>query len=94
MNRDLLTGPELAAAGEEIPHWTVTEQQITREVTCPTFPDAIELVRRIADAAEELNHHPDIDIRWRTVRLTLSTHDRGGVTAFDIELAKRIDRLI
>ncbi|HEY9525219.1 MAG TPA: 4a-hydroxytetrahydrobiopterin dehydratase [Thermopolyspora sp.] len=94
MNRDLLTEAALSAVAKEIPEWRVTDGRMTRDVTCPTFPEAIELVRRIAAVAEELNHHPDIDIRWRTVHLALSTHDRGGITEFDVELARRIERLI
>jgi 4a-hydroxytetrahydrobiopterin dehydratase len=94
MDRDLLSEEALAAAAKEIPEWRVEDGRLTRSITSPTFPDAIELVRRIADAAEDLNHHPDIDIRWRTLHLTLSTHDRGGITAYDTELAKRIDALI
>ncbi len=59
----------------------------------PAFRDAIKLVDQVADAAEEMNHHPDIDIRWRTVTFTLSTHSMGGVTDLDISLARRIDAL-
>lgn len=94
MKRDLLSPDELAAALPEIPEWRVADGRLRRTVECATFPEAIELVRRVADIAEELDHHPDIDIRWRTVHLALWTHDRGGVTEFDVEEARRIDRLL
>jgi len=54
------------------------------------FPTGIRLVDDAALEAEEMNHHPDIDIRWRTTRWTLSTHSEGGLTQLDIELAHRI----
>ncbi len=58
--------------------------------TFPDFLTGIQAVGAAANEAEELNHHPDIDIRWRTVSFALSTHDSGGVTQLDIELAHRI----
>ena len=94
MRRDLLSAEELDAALPGIPEWRVADGRLRRTVVCPSFRDAIELVRRVADIAEELDHHPDIDIRYRTVHLTLWTHDRGGVTEFDLEAARRIDRLL
>lgn len=94
MRRDVLSAAELAAVLPGIPRWRVADGRLRRTVTCPTFRDAIELVRRVADIAEELDHHPDIDIRWRTVHLALWTHDRGGITEFDVEEARRIDRLL
>jgi 4a-hydroxytetrahydrobiopterin dehydratase len=56
----------------------------------PTFAAAIELVDRVAADAEKLDHHPDIDIRWRTVTFGLSTHSVGGVSSLDIDLARLI----
>jgi 4a-hydroxytetrahydrobiopterin dehydratase len=58
----------------------------------PDFPTAVRLVDEVAVEAEEMNHHPDIDIRWRTTHWRLSTHSEGGLTQLDIELAHRIDR--
>ena len=59
-------------------------------VEAPDFPAAIRIVDAVADEAEQMNHHPDIDIRWRTTRWLLTTHDAGGLTQLDIELAHRI----
>jgi 4a-hydroxytetrahydrobiopterin dehydratase len=62
-------------------------------VESPSFPEAVELVRKVAEAAEAANHHPDIDIRWRKVTYTLSTHSAGGLTQLDLDLAAQIDSL-
>jgi 4a-hydroxytetrahydrobiopterin dehydratase len=73
--------------------WTQAGPEITRTVECSSFPAAITLVQRVADEAERRDHHPDIDIRWRTLRFTLSTHSAGGLTQLDLDLAEEIDRL-
>ena len=73
--------------------WTREGDAIARSVESATFPAAIDLVRRLADAAEAADHHPDMDIRWRTVRFVLSTHSAGGLTDKDLALAEQIDAL-
>jgi 4a-hydroxytetrahydrobiopterin dehydratase len=73
--------------------WTQSGQEITRTVECTSFPAAVALVQRVADEAERRDHHPDIDIRWRTLRFTLATHSAGGLTQQDLDLADEIDRL-
>ncbi|NUP46461.1 MAG: 4a-hydroxytetrahydrobiopterin dehydratase [Catenulispora sp.] len=78
----------------DLPDWSGGAESLTRDVTAETFPAAIALVDRVAVAAEEMNHHPDIDIRWRTLRFRLSTHSAGGVTDLDLELARRIEGMI
>ncbi|WP_431883938.1 4a-hydroxytetrahydrobiopterin dehydratase [Micromonospora gifhornensis] len=74
--------------------WSQDPAGITRTVELASFPDAIGLVDRVAATAEELDHHPDIDIRWRTVTFRCVTHSAGGVTGRDIELARRIDEIV
>jgi 4a-hydroxytetrahydrobiopterin dehydratase len=74
--------------------WIHEGNSLRRSVTCATFMAAIDLVGRVAIAAEDMDHHPDIDIRWRTVTFVLSTHSAGTVTDLDFELAQRIDALI
>ena len=59
-------------------------------VRTPGFPQAVELISRVARSAEEMNHHPDVDLRFDKITFTLSTHVSGGVTALDVELAQRI----
>lgn len=74
--------------------WSGDPGGITRTVELASFPDAIGLVDRVAVTAEKLDHHPDIDIRWRTVTFRCVTHSAGGVTGRDIELARRIDEIV
>jgi len=81
------------AALARIPAWTRDGGTIRRTLTFPTFAEGIRFVERVAAEADALDHHPDIDIRYTTVRLALSTHSAGGLTALDLELAARIDRL-
>lgn len=57
------------------------------------FADAMIFVNEVASEAEEMDHHPDIDIRWNTVELVLCTHSAGGLTQLDVELAHRISAL-
>ena len=71
--------------------WRQSGQAIVRTVELADFPQAIEVVDRVAVLAERTQHHPDIDIRWRTLHFTLSTHDAGGVTELDFALAREID---
>ncbi len=85
----------LAAALRHLPHWTGTPSALRREATLPSFRAAIEAVDRIADIAEELDHHPDIDVRWRRLVLACSTHAAGGrVTDLDVTLATRIEDVL
>jgi 4a-hydroxytetrahydrobiopterin dehydratase len=75
------------------PQWRREQDSLVRAIEAPTFPDGITLVSRVADVAEQRNHHPDIDIRWRTVTFRLSTHSAGGITEADLDLAVVIDQL-
>ena len=92
--RDLLSAADLTAARSTIPDWQLAGDTLTRTVTCASFRAAIALVNAVADVAEERDHHPDIDIRWRTVRFTLTTHSAGGLTEQDPALATAIDQLV
>ncbi|WP_103348580.1 4a-hydroxytetrahydrobiopterin dehydratase [Amycolatopsis sp. CA-128772] len=74
--------------------WVRTGAVISREVELASFPRAIEVVNRVAELAEAADHHPDIDIRWRTLTFRLSTHSAGGLTAKDFDLAAQIDEVL
>ncbi|MEU8901046.1 4a-hydroxytetrahydrobiopterin dehydratase [Nocardia sp. NPDC048505] len=93
MSTPLLSDAELSDALAGLTGWTRSGDTITRTVEAATFPAGIELVRQVAEIAESMNHHPDIDIRWRKITFALSTHDAGGLTALDVTLAREIDRL-
>ncbi|MFC7448547.1 4a-hydroxytetrahydrobiopterin dehydratase [Rhodococcus daqingensis] len=90
---ELLSDTEVDEALRSLPHWQRAGDSITRTVKCPTFPAAIALVDRVAVAAESRDHHPDIDIRWRTLTFICATHFKGGITELDVSLAREIDRL-
>jgi 4a-hydroxytetrahydrobiopterin dehydratase len=74
--------------------WAEIDGALRRTVQLPSFAEAIAFVNRIADLAEEANHHPDIDIRYRTVTVSWTTHSAGGITERDRELAARTEQLL
>jgi 4a-hydroxytetrahydrobiopterin dehydratase len=78
----------------EVPKWKLEGDAISRTVEFPSFLEAVDAVNNIAREAEALSHHPDIDIRWRKVRLALFTHSAGGLTTLDFQLAKKLDQLL
>jgi 4a-hydroxytetrahydrobiopterin dehydratase len=88
----LLTEDEITAALSVLPDWRRSGDSITRTADAADFPAAIRVVNAVAEAAERLNHHPDIDIRWRTLTFVLSTHSAGGLTGLDFQLAALIDQ--
>ena len=90
----LLDDEQVTAALGKLTDWQRDGDAIVRTAKLPGFPAAIEAVRAVAEIAEARNHHPDIDIRWRTVTFRCSTHSEGGITDLDIELAEQIDRVL
>lgn len=87
----LATQSEIESFLDRNANWSRNESALISDFTAPSFLPAIELVNAVAVIAEEMNHHPDIDIRWNKVTFTLSTHSAGGITALDFELATAID---
>ncbi len=77
---------------EELPGWRKRGVSIRRTFELTDFVKAVKFVNQVAKLAEKANHHPDIDIRWNKVTLTLSTHSEGGLTGKDFALAAKIDR--
>src|SRR5262245_38350506 len=90
----LLDDEQIGAALEGLASWERDGDAIVRTAKLPSFPAAIEAVRAVAEIAEARNHHPDIDIRWRTVTFRCSTHSAGGITDLDIALATQIDQIL
>jgi 4a-hydroxytetrahydrobiopterin dehydratase len=86
-----LSEDEIRAGLAELPHWDLDGGQITTEYRLDGFAGAIAFVVRLSYAAEAANHHPDLDIRYDRVRVTLRTHSEGGVTAKDLQLARAIE---
>ena len=89
----LLAADEIARRHSDVPGWCLADKCLTLSVKFPSFPDAIDFVNEVALLAERADHHPDIEVRHRTVKLTLSTHSAGGLTENDFALARRIDEL-
>jgi 4a-hydroxytetrahydrobiopterin dehydratase len=74
--------------------WKRHRGRLVQEFTFPDFKEALRFVNAVGRIAEKLAHHPDIDIRWNRVHLALSTHSEGGLTLKDIDLARRIDKVV
>ena len=86
----LLDDDEVGSALEGLPGWERETDTLVRTAELPSFPAAIAVVDRVAAIAEERDHHPDIDIRWRTLTFRCSTHSVGGITELDAALAASI----
>jgi 4a-hydroxytetrahydrobiopterin dehydratase len=89
-----LTDTEIQTHLATLPQWQRAGLTITRTVVFPGFPEAVAFVTRLIEPAESMQHHPDVDVRYNRVVITLSTHDAGGLTASDFTLAARIDALV
>lgn len=90
----LLTDEQVSDALSGLSGWSRDGDSIVRTAELPSFPAAIEAVRRVAEIAEARDHHPDMDIRWRTVTFRCSTHSEGGITDKDIDLAREINGVL
>jgi 4a-hydroxytetrahydrobiopterin dehydratase len=89
---ELLTDDQIdAALRDHLPEWKVVDNALVRSVKKDSFMDGIRLVATVAQLAESMNHHPDIDIRWTTITFRVSSHDAGGITDDDLVLARHID---
>ncbi|MTD54186.1 4a-hydroxytetrahydrobiopterin dehydratase [Amycolatopsis pithecellobii] len=90
----LLNDDEIVAALTKLPYWKREGDSLERTAELASFPQAIQVVNRVAEIAESADHHPDIDIRWRTLTFRLSTHSAGGLTEKDVSLATEIDGVV
>ncbi len=88
-----LSEQEIQRQLKEISGWGCDEKEIRKRFQFKSFPAAIAFVNKTAEAAESANHHPDIDIRYSAVEMSLSTHSEGGLTEKDFRLAREIDRI-
>jgi 4a-hydroxytetrahydrobiopterin dehydratase len=90
---ELLSEEQISSKLEDS-QWKQEGEHIVRDWTFKDFAEAIAFVNNVADAAEEANHHPDILVHgWNKVRLSLTNHSAGGLTAVDFEMAKKFDKL-
>ncbi|WP_091450887.1 4a-hydroxytetrahydrobiopterin dehydratase [Actinokineospora iranica] len=91
---ELLSDEDIGKALGALSEWRLEAATLVREVELADFPHAIQVVNRVAEIAENDNHHPDIDIRWRTLTFRCSTHSAGGITALDVSLAQEIEGVL
>ena len=89
----LLEDNEIAERLERLEGWEREGDAITRSFDRGDFVGSVEFVKAIVEPAEEMGHHPDLEISWATVKVTITSHSEGGLTANDFELAGRIDSL-
>lgn len=87
-----LNAARIKTALASVPDWKQRGSTIVRTFPFKDFPAAIKFVSAVARIAEKAWHHPDIDIRWNKVTLTLTTHDAGGLTEKDFALARQFDQ--
>jgi 4a-hydroxytetrahydrobiopterin dehydratase len=87
----LLSDAEIEAQLAGLPGWEREGAAISKNFKCEDFVGSVRFVQGLVEPAEEMNHHPDLEISWDTVKVTLSSHSEGGLTAADFELAGRID---
>jgi 4a-hydroxytetrahydrobiopterin dehydratase len=88
-----LTARQTALRLKTVPEWAKKARTIHRTFQFKGFLGSITFVNHVAAKAEKSDHHPDIDIRWNKVKLTLSTHSEGGITEKDFSLARQCDRI-
>ena len=88
-----LSQSEADARLRSLPEWKIEGGELTRTFTHKDFRGALAFVNKVGDLAEQAGHHPDIDIRYNKVRLALVTHDAGGITAKDFDLAAAVDKV-
>jgi 4a-hydroxytetrahydrobiopterin dehydratase len=90
----LLTDEQVAAALPDLDGWERRDGALRRSIKFESFLAGIDAVRRVGEHAESKDHHPDIDIRWRTVTFALVTHSEGGITKNDVEMAREINDIV
>jgi 4a-hydroxytetrahydrobiopterin dehydratase len=86
-----LSDEEIERGLAGLPGWRRDGDMLVRDYELPAFMGVIEAVREIAELAEAADHHPDLDIRYRKLRVALTTHDEGGITQRDLDLAGKIE---
>jgi 4a-hydroxytetrahydrobiopterin dehydratase len=90
--RAKLTDDQIRTELKTLSGWAREGEALSKTFSFIRFADGIAFVQRVATAADAADHHPDIDIRYTKIRITLSTHDAGGITAADVSLAHQIEK--
>lgn len=91
---ELLSAEEIASRLAPLhADWTGSPEHLTRSIEFPDFTTAAQFINQLAPRCEELDHHPDLALRWRWVEVSLATHSAGGVTELDVQLAEVVDEV-
>ena len=90
---ELLDNEEIEARLADVEGWSRKGDAIVKTFDHGDFVGSVEFVRRLTEPAEAMNHHPDLEISWSEVKVSITSHSAGGLTANDFELADRIDAL-
>ena len=93
MERKILNEADLQEAVKELNGWSVDSTVLKKRWKFENFAESLSFVNSVGDLAEAADHHPDIVFGWGYAELSMTTHDRGGITDVDVSLAKKIDRL-
>ncbi len=93
MAAEPLSSSQIASLSQQLPAWSLVEGKLHRELRFADFSEAFGFMSRVALAAEQLGHHPEWSNVWNRVVIDLTTHDSGGLTELDLELARRIDAI-
>ncbi|MBP82963.1 MAG: 4a-hydroxytetrahydrobiopterin dehydratase [Verrucomicrobiales bacterium] len=91
---DLVAKDEIRGLLKKLPEWDNEEKAIVRVFEFNDYTETIDFVNAVAEIAEDSGHHPDMDIRWCSVTVSSTSHDAGGLTGADFEIAKKIDTLV
>ena len=94
MERRALSADELAGIAHGLPAWSLQGGSLVRTAQAPSFMAGIAWVNAVAEIAEAMDHHPDIDIRYRRITFRVRTHDVDALTTWDVALAHRIDQIV
>lgn len=93
MKRELLDAEAITTALTGLPGWEAEGNCLRKTFSFPSYMAGIAFVQSAAEAAERMNHHPDLHVGWRKVGVSLSTHSAGGITELDLELARLLDAI-
>ena len=88
---EMIQDDEIFRRLNEVPGWAVVGKGIAKVFSFERYLEGVEFAKRCGEIAEEMNHHPDLLIRWRKVRVSITTHSAGGLTGLDFEYAKRVE---
>ena len=94
MDRDLLSAEVIASLAARLPNWEFDGTSLSRILEFADFAEAFAFMVRVADIAEELDHHPDWSNSWNRVAIAVTSHSAGGLTGRDVGFAERVDRLV